>query len=659
MANIPDKVSLIDRSTIPPNRVFFSWYINNECNYSCSYCKPQEYKTTFLSVERWFDIWTDIYQRYGSCQIHISGGEPFLYPNFICLISNLSKIHTLEFSTNLSWEVNKFIENISPQKARIGLSFHPEFADLEEFFNKVVVLRNAGFETWVNYVGYPPILKDMPRYRNKFKEMNLPFNILPFSGDFDGRKYPEGYTPEEKKCLMIFDKNEDVNKKTIDWRTDEVKSSTKGRLCRMGQMYARIYPNTDVSKCCGNEAKKLGNLLNDKLTLLETPEPCECEQCPCWRCMLVGKEDEFKKHWVIPFAQTSPDKIKIGSQDKQKINIKEKNGTNLEFYSKSRSKFSLSNTNPIKKQDIPANVFFTWDIHYFCNYYCTYCFLHFEPETANIQASYLDPEEWIKIWEVIYKKYGHCQISITGGEPFIYPQFIDLIANLQDWHTFEFSTNLSWDIEQFIKKIRPDRVRVNSSFHQEFVEVDIFLKKLLQLRENNYQVSVTVVAYPPFLEDISVYKSKFEEKGFNLTIFPYRGPYENKKYPEGYSDKEKALLKQLGSSIETEANKDLYAVWVENKQERKPEAVCRMGQLYAKIVPDGRTYRCCAAVHKDWGCLGNIVDSTFSLKSEPAMCLEHGKNCVCFRAMILGEEDKWLKHWNTVNKNKPVIITSR
>ena len=249
------------------------------------------------------------------------------------------------------------------------MSFHPEFADLDEFFNKVVALRNAGFDTWVNYVGYPPILKDMPRYRNKFKEVNFPFNILPFSGNFDGRRYPEGYTPEEKKCLMIFDETEDVNKKTVDWRTDESKSSTKGRLCRMGQMYARIYPNTDVARCCGNGAKKLGNLLNGKLVLLENPEPCECEQCPCWRCMLVDKENEWKNHWVVPTIQATKEKSETDSQNDLSTTAQFKAEAELKVTPQVNLEVKPEISPAIKIQNKPAKVFFTWDIHYLCNYY--------------------------------------------------------------------------------------------------------------------------------------------------------------------------------------------------------------------------------------------------------------------------------------------------
>jgi molybdenum cofactor biosynthesis enzyme MoaA len=87
--------------------------MNIECNYNCSYCKPLSYKTTFLCYEKWIDIWQDIYERYGSCHIHISGGEPFIYPDFFKLISELIKMHTLEFSTNLSWDLEPFIKNIT------------------------------------------------------------------------------------------------------------------------------------------------------------------------------------------------------------------------------------------------------------------------------------------------------------------------------------------------------------------------------------------------------------------------------------------------------------------------------------------------------------------------------------------------------------------
>ncbi len=289
----------LDRTKLAPHKVFFSWYLNNECNYKCSYCKPENIETIFISVDKWVEIWDRIYNEYGSCHIHISGGEPFIYPNFIELVKRLSEKHTLEFSTNLSCDIIPFINNISPDRARLGGSFHPEFADFADFLNNMSLLKDKGFDVWINYVAYPTYLKEMERYKKSAEEKHIHFSILPFSGEFAGREYPQNYTEEEKK-LMTFGDIGAVNKNTIDWRTDKGKSSIKGELCRMGQMYARIYPNADAFRCCGNGVLKLGNLADGTFKLLDEPMPCECDNCPCHKCMLAGKEEHWQNFWIYP-----------------------------------------------------------------------------------------------------------------------------------------------------------------------------------------------------------------------------------------------------------------------------------------------------------------------------------------------------------------------
>jgi organic radical activating enzyme len=301
MENTVLENATLDRKLIPPHRVFFSWYISNVCNYKCSFCTPENIKTISVDLEQWVIIWDGIYDRYGECHIHISGGEPFIYPKFMELIACLSRKHTLEFSTNLSCDIKSLIDNISPKRASLGGSFHPEFANFNQFFRKVALLKRKGFNVWINYVAYPPHLKDMAKYKMAFAT-SLPgvfFVIQPFSGKYAGCDYPQGYTAEEKK-LMEFNENSEVNKGTIDWRTDDKKSSVKGKFCRMGQMYARIYPNAEVYRCCGNGASRLGNLVDRTFRLSEEAVPCECDNCPCWKCMLVGKEDYWKNHWRTP-----------------------------------------------------------------------------------------------------------------------------------------------------------------------------------------------------------------------------------------------------------------------------------------------------------------------------------------------------------------------
>ena len=302
--------------------------------------------------------------------------------------------------------------------------------------------------------------------------------------------------------------------------------------------------------------------------------------------------------------------------------------------------------------------FLTWDIHYKCNYYCPYCFLHFEPETSSIDAVYLKKDQWVRIWSKMYRKYGPFHISVTGGEPFIYPDFIDLISELTRMHNFEFSTNLSWDVNYFTKKVSPKKVKINSSFHPDCVSQQEFLEKVIYLKQWGYQVSITIVAYPPLIDKIGEYDNYFKKTGSRLILYPYRGPYENRAYPKGYTDKERVALKKLGLELGADVNQELFLQYelkekepvlekkaeVRNKSDKK---ICRMGQQYAKLVPNGEVFRCCAAVNKPWGQLGNIIKGTFEFSSEPLACPD-SKYCRCYKAMIIGEEEKWSKDWLTM-----------
>lgn len=314
--------------------------------------------------------------------------------------------------------------------------------------------------------------------------------------------------------------------------------------------------------------------------------------------------------------------------------------------------------NNLMREDTLCSTFFTWDIHYKCNYYCAYCFLHFEKETSDINAVYLEPERWIGIWGNIYKKHGPCHIHITGGEPFTYPGFMDLVSELSKMHTFEFSTNFSFNPEDFTNKLSPDKVKIDPSFHPEFVEPEAFMDKYLRLRNIGFQLRpITVVAYPPFLKKIPGYKDVFERSGIQLIIYPYRGPYRDRIFPDGYNEDEKGLLESLlGTKSVAKVSSELmesYSQPVKGSNRGNPERkLCRMGQRYAKIIPNGEAFRCCAAVWtsvktwSNWGGLGNIINDTFSLLSEPELCNRHPDGrCVCHKAMIIGEESKWSNQW--------------
>lgn len=66
---------------------------------------------------------------------------------------------------------------------------------------------------------------------------------------------------------------------------------------------------------------------------------------------------------------------------------------------------------------------FNWDIHLTCNYKCPYCWWYGKDEEIKRKDFHTDIEKIIEAWTNIYKKYGSVNLSITGGEPFLYPNF--------------------------------------------------------------------------------------------------------------------------------------------------------------------------------------------------------------------------------------------
>jgi len=240
-----------------------------------------------------------MFKRYGSCHIHLSGGEPSIYPHFGKLITELSQKHTLEISTNFSFEPSLVLGKISPKRLKIDASFHPEHVDYNGFLNKVLLLKENGFNIPVTYVGYPPLLEKMQDFKAGFDKFNIPFNILPFRGKFQNKEYPLGYTAKEIELIRICGGDSLSNKNYLDANIKERENNQE--LCRMGQMYAKIFPDGRVARCCYNhDIGVLGNIIDDKdFKLLEEPQPCpaEVKQCPCWKAMIVGREHKWLPNW--------------------------------------------------------------------------------------------------------------------------------------------------------------------------------------------------------------------------------------------------------------------------------------------------------------------------------------------------------------------------
>jgi MoaA/NifB/PqqE/SkfB family radical SAM enzyme len=261
--------------------IYFTWDIHYKCNFRCPYCWFYEKwagegrRNIYLSPEEWFGHWKRIYDRYGKVRIEITGGEPFIYPGFIKLVKMLSSIHTIKITNNMSGDIENFVKEIDPKAVTLDLNFHPLFADIDHFIKKALLLKNAGFKAGVCYLAYPPQMQLIDTFKKRFEEAGINFALAAFWGEYQGRRYPDSYTDEEKELIRPF--LGDIDRITYHLKGE----STKGKLCNAGHRYAVVQADGKVIRCGQLADRMIGNFLDADFHLLGKPEPCEADFCPC------------------------------------------------------------------------------------------------------------------------------------------------------------------------------------------------------------------------------------------------------------------------------------------------------------------------------------------------------------------------------------------
>jgi MoaA/NifB/PqqE/SkfB family radical SAM enzyme len=80
------------------------WQLLNTCNYRCPYCFfPPLTLGEKLTVHAEPEVWRRVIDRTGlTWLLHITGGEPTIYPRFAELCQLLTATHYLSFSSNLT-----------------------------------------------------------------------------------------------------------------------------------------------------------------------------------------------------------------------------------------------------------------------------------------------------------------------------------------------------------------------------------------------------------------------------------------------------------------------------------------------------------------------------------------------------------------------------
>ena len=262
------------------------WHLNSACNYNCRYCfghtrvenpdvgkfSPQEIASNF---DRTGFVWW----------IGLSGGEPFLYPEFEQLVNELTRKHFVYIDTNLSCDITKFLNIIDPSRiVYLNCAFHIEVVEsrknLDIFLHKVMSLREKGFSLILSSVAHPTLLGKLEKYISLFKSYGLILQPKIFLGRYKNsffsktKYYPQAFT--DKQRLQIKDCLSDkISSELLYGRP-----SYKGKNCLAGKNFIRILDNGDVHRCVA-ENTSMGNIFKGELKLFSESSPCMLDYCRC------------------------------------------------------------------------------------------------------------------------------------------------------------------------------------------------------------------------------------------------------------------------------------------------------------------------------------------------------------------------------------------
>lgn len=259
------------------------WHLTNRCNFYCEYCHPQiRYVLNRRDlVEPPADLVVRrINELDQTCLVHMSGGEPFLYPEFVDLCAGLTRRHYISINTNLASDhIGEFARRVNPTRvAKIVAALHiPErerlALPLDRYAKSFRTLRDAGFDVVALYVLFPPLLGRLAEDLDALGGLGVePLRAKVFKGVYQGRRYPEGYNDEERKLILAHSGEYVLNRPYLDGML-----SFRGQACTAGVTSFKVTVTGEVRRCA-SVPTSYGNLYDGTFRPASNPAPCPAKR---------------------------------------------------------------------------------------------------------------------------------------------------------------------------------------------------------------------------------------------------------------------------------------------------------------------------------------------------------------------------------------------
>lgn len=276
---------------------------------------------------------------------------------------------------------------------------------------------------------------------------------------------------------------------------------------------------------------------------------------------------------------------------------------------------------PLAPTPRPVEGAVSWNINTACNYRCSYCTQRFKEDRGRWAR------DTPRFLEAFGRLPGRWEIKLSGGEPFVHPTLLEIVAGLAGLgHRISVVTNFSANRDRlgaFVDAAAGRAGVFSCSLHLEYVDdIDAFLDKAawlaarLDARADSAlpapHLCVTTVATRAVLPGLPALAERFRDGGVTFKIQPEKQDRD----VIAYDPEERALLLALGGhNLTGEIDHDFKGL------------PCWSGARYFILDDLGEAYRCYPARRYRVERMGSFLSPDFRLADAPAPCLYRACNC--------------------------------
>jgi len=245
-----------------------------------------------------------------------------------------------------------------------------------------------------------------------------------------------------------------------------------------------------------------------------------------------------------------------------------------------------------------------------CPYRCPYCINEYNSQRKAPKI--MPGADWVRgLNRLVHleRQTGVVPVTLQGGEPSCHPDFYDIINGVAERIRLDILTNLSFDVEEMIRRVDPQRLRrpapyasIRVSYHPGQSDLETLLHKTHRMIEAGFAIGVYGVMHPAQAQHILAVQERALAEGIDFRTKEFLGYAEGKLFGQyKYSD----ACTMTGKRV----------------------VRCKTSELL--IAADGGIHQCHYFLYEQKQSIGHLLDPAFAMRGmyHPCDCYGYCNPC--------------------------------